>query len=54
LGRIPGRELTKIIEPTKKSLETLWGGPLGEHQKNTKNKQSKTKKTKKPNPLEIL
>ena len=65
-GEDPWQRIKKIIEPTKKYLETLWGVPLGENQKKQqkkpKNKQQKTKKTKKtkpkkpkkPNPLEIL
>ena len=42
-GEDPWQRIKKIIEPTKKNLETLW--------EKTKKKQ---KKTKKPNPLEIL
>jgi hypothetical protein len=53
-GEDPWQRIKKSLNQPKKSLETLWGGPLGENQKNTKKKKNKTKKPKKPNPLEIL
>ena len=42
-GEDPWQRIKKIIEPTKKYLETLWGVPLGENQKKT-TKKTKTKK----------
>ena len=65
-GEDPWQRIKKIIEPTKKYLETLWGVPLGENQKKTtkknqktkkqttknqKNKKNKTKKTKETQPI---
>ena len=44
-GEDPWQRIKKSLNQPKKSLETLWGGPLGENQKNTKN----TKQTKQKN-----